>query len=403
MTVFEPSPASDATYDTHPPDDVLRALDQEIARNEDKFTILGYRYGVLSLSLYYFTASRYFRSEEHFRKGEDRLAKVFGLLNDGYVSARLYKEIAEVGEFLEYCRRMDLYTEDTNEILDDFDSLLHERMQEDLAQKNFDPATGALAYGYYFLSRLPSTNKVEPILRELAIALQRLSFEDENGVYWKSKLKGDDSVYLGITHGSAAVITFLVQLTRKGVVLGMDGLIRKAALYIKNSELTNKAIIYPVVKGEPLDKPQYSNNWCYGDIGTAYGLFEAARHLNDEALYHHCLEVFRQIVQRPDGPPYLIAGKGLLYGYAGIALVCSHLHELTGCGFFSDAYTHMAMRVRGSYNPDDEFMGYRGYWNQELPVTNYSFFEGMIGISLFLMADSRPELQQSLKPLFNLY
>jgi lantibiotic modifying enzyme len=183
---------------------------------------------------------------------------------------------------------------------------------------------------------------------------------------------------------------FTIYALRKGVDIDCTNQLYKAINYIKNNELKNGPVLFPVIVNQQNTKGLYPYNICYGDLGTAYSLMQAALFLNDDSLKEYAYNVFSRLLAIEYKDPYLIAGTGLLYGHAGIALTYYRLFELTGNKMFSDAYKSKIDEIAGKFHSGDEFLGYEGYFNQELPVINYTFFEGLIGIGAILMASQKP-------------
>jgi lantibiotic modifying enzyme len=227
-----------------------------------------------------------------------------------------------------------------------------------------------------------------------------LSSKNAKGTFWKSKLKGDDSVYLGISHGTAALIMFFQKAVMSGIDFNWRDLIASASGYVVNNEWKGQPTFYPVIVGEQDGYSIFANNWCYGDPGTLYGLLQASLWLNDDELKKYTLEKFSHVVKRHNDNVYLVAGYGLLYGNAGLAMLYRKCHKLTKESFFNDAYHEHLDLLLANYNSCADFLGYRGYWNQDMEVTNYSFSEGMIGIALTLMADRDASFADYYHPFF---
>lgn len=353
-------------------------------------------------SLYNHAYGQLFNSEKHITRGARSLERAFDALNGNYVNQRLYNETAELGLSIEIAKDCNFFHEDTNEILSDFDELLSGIMIEDLETGNFDPAIGALSFGYYFLKRAQSDPKAIRHITTMCEHLQRLSRKSKRGLYWNSKLMDDDSIYLGISHGLASIIVFHYEATKAGVRTDFSNLIRGASDYILSCELQNQPVIFPVVDGKDNGKNLFANNWCYGDPGTLYGLLLASQFLNDKSLYVYTIEKFKDVVRRQNGSTFLIAGYGLLYGYSGLAMLYKKCHDLTNESFFKEASDQYLSVIIKAFEPEDEFLGYKGYWNQEIAVTNYSFAEGLTGISLFLMSQIDPLYEKTYRPLYYL-
>jgi hypothetical protein len=365
---------------------ILDALDKAICANASKLTHMSVTSGVLGLSLFHFARSRFRDNPRDWDQGYYYLQKAFDMLNGDYVSRHLYKEIAELGRFLIFCGEKGFYCGDLEGVLADIDGLLYKQMNEALGEGDFDPITGALAYGHYFLRRQSLRPETSTILAGLTEHLVALSFRDPNGLCWASKLKGDDSIYTGSTHGISGVVLYFMAAAELGVERDVRKVVSGAVDYIRNTQQTGKPNFFPTIVGEDFTGWLCPNNWCYGDPGTLYALLKAGRFLRDEEICRYSVGLLEAVAQRRPEAPYLVAGPGLLYGHAGLATLYQKLYKMTGNECFRYAVDEAIGRIVRLYDAGDEYIGYRGYWNQEFAHTNYTYYEGMIGIALTLMA-----------------
>ena len=378
---------------------ILDAIHDRLEANKKAFTAIGVRYGTTGLCLYHFARALYLDRPEDAERGAAVLEHTFELLNAGYVSERLFHEMAEIGWAIETLKAAGIYDIDTNEVLNDFDELLLPRLEEAMEAGNFDPAIGAVSFGNYFVARMRSNPDLEPVVARLCDQLVHHSHLAPEGRYWKSKLMNDDSVYIGLSHGIAGLNLFLIHA---GKALGRDyrKLVSESCRFIVHSELKGEPVFFPVVHGKSNDAPIYANNWCYGDPGTLYGLMACAKYTGDEELEKFAQHRLRSCAFRERNETYLVAGYALLYGYAGLAMLYDNLASMTGQEFLNEAKRMIIERITGAFDPTDAYLGFRGYWNQEAAVTNYSFSEGMAGIAMLLMAETRPEIRQLYHPFY---
>ena len=91
MTEFQVviSPADIAT--------IVPEIDRRIIENENKFSMIDVRSGLAGLSLYNYACADFSGSETSLEKANEYLAKCFELINSGYISRVLYRELSEVG------------------------------------------------------------------------------------------------------------------------------------------------------------------------------------------------------------------------------------------------------------------------------------------------------------------
>lgn len=383
-------------------DEIISHIIAKIENNKDKFEGIGISDGAGSLSMFYFICSKYYKDENYLQKGAEHLSEAFERLNNGYLSRKIFRELVELGKFIELLEKELNYPIDTNEALEDIDDILQQQMEEALKAGNFDPVTGALSYGYYFISRLESNKNSAEKLAYLLKELYTLPKTNENGMFWRSKLKDDEAIYLGITHGSSAILNFLSICHYKGISIDKQTIL-ETARYIKTKQLQDNPILFPVIVDEAEKKDIYPNSWCYGDAGTLYGLLKSAILLEDVPMLQITLNQLLEVGQRPYAPPYFQAGPSLLYGTAGMAMAFHKIYEETEDPVFMKVYQNKIKDIIALYDPEAEFLGYQGYWNQAAAVTNYSFDQGMIGIALSLMTVKEPSIYKSIYPFYYLY
>lgn len=364
-----------------------------VQSNKDNLRGLNIEHGLLGLAFYNYCLHLYYGEEQYKVLGNQYLEETFEQLNNGYVSHILYRELANIGFFVESCAAYGYGVENTNEVLDHIDEILIPVMEEEMAKENFDPVTGVLHYAYYFLQRLPSQPNLEVPIRKVVQFLKDISHENEKGIYWHSKLKDDDAIYLGITHGSANIVQFLVNCNNTFSDLNLTSFIEKSCAYIRNNELKDQPLAFPIIVGHISSNGLYPKSFCYGDYGTLYGLYAGYKHLNDEEGQQYCIELFKDIYSRGHETPFLVAGPSLLYGHAGLAMLFKRFHEESGQAFFQSVYEERVQYLYNLFDETDQYLGYQGYWNQGESFTNYCFNEGVIGIACTFMGQDRPDIQ----------
>lgn len=372
---------------------IILSIENKVQEKVNLFQSLGVKHGILGLSFFYFTLSDYFNNEEYRIKGSDLLQQCIDKLNENYVSSTIFREIAELGQFIEFGLSKNwIQKNDIGNILNDIDSILISVLYDEIKSKNFDPVTGALAYGQYFLKRTNSKN--HQIIKELVDFLITISCKDSNGnIYWESVFKEPKMIYLGITHGVTNIILFLINVQnmisyRRGDI---EELIEGACKYIRSNELKNEPLVFPLIIGDNVNYDRIPKNYCYGDYGTLFGLYKGYQWLNDNEALGYCYQTFLTVHNKGYKSPYLNAGNSLLYGDAGIAMLFRNFYYLSEQNLFKEVYENKIMNIINSFKEDNYLLGYKGYWNQETKITNFCLSEGMIGIALELICYQRKD------------
>lgn len=225
---------------------------------------------------------------------------------------------------------------------------------------------------------------------------------DKKGIYWVSNVKNEESVYFGISHGSAAFILFLLAIreTIKNVQL-CEFLIKDAAEFVLQHEQKNAPLFFPIMLDEP-DRVRFPNYWCYGDLGTLYSLIKAELAIYSEIRTPKLINILHQLCDRVFDERFFTEGYSLLYGWCGLAMLYKKLAGLLNDEKCMVAYNNIVAHIIRRFNPDEKYFGYPGSWNQNKKSTNLSFSEGLIGLSIFLLSVTDSEYEQYFENYFNM-
>lgn len=364
----------------------LDLIFNEIQLHENLLSGIGVNYGISGWALLQFECSDCFNLPHLKEQATNALQKAFEMLNNDYVSESLYREINELALFVILCCKNNWIPAENLEQLKDFDQLILSLANDALQNDQLDPVTGATAFAYYLLERADDNPHFKNNINEIVQKWIKTAIHCKDGIYWHSKFKEGNPVYLGITHGSSNFILFLQKAFLKGVIDASltKKLITKTAFFIYQQKDESHYQIFPTV----IDKKYtdlYPKGYCYGDYGTLYALLSASVFTHNDHLLKETLRLFELIHNKGYDYPYLIAGPGLLYGNAGIAMLFRKMYELFPYDPFMKAYYSKMQEVMNLIQPDEPFIGLKGYWNQEIDATNYSLNEGMIGIFLEML------------------
>lgn len=382
---------------------IVTDLLQAVEKNKHRFSSIGVSNGQSGLALLYISLYQSTRESTYAEKAKEVIFNSIEQLNEGYSSRTVFREIAEIGIMLELSKKVELISDDLETLLSDFDEILLNEMQDQIANYNYDPVTGAMAQGAYFLLRSdsPVAKKALGFLDDFIV--QSAIWED-GMAHWTSRLKEKDTIYLGLSHGSAALINYLVsRLQHQSSAHDMGRLIKGATDYILSKQLKEGPVFFPVEVGERYKDDQiYSNNICYGDPGTLYGLFKGLQYSQHSDSIEQVSQMIHLAAQRELKLPYLSSGYSLLYGKAGLYSLYSKLSVKLHSQKLSESAELILTDLIDAYNPNDEFLGYRGYWNQQIDTTNFSFSEGMMGIAITLLASTDPAIHDYTSAFFSL-
>lgn len=348
-----------------------------------------YEIGLLGLSLYYCYYAKYTGDESYYGKAEEYLVKGLSALDLPnfkrlYASDSLDSHLAHIGRFLEFSKRQNFLDMDTQEYLQDLDKTLSGLMQSKISIGDFDINSGAMAAGFYYLSRLKNEPRVSEQLSILVHGIKDQAIKDEDGDYYWSSPSLFQRVYLGISHGSCLVISFLANACEQNIEQdACKEILQKAVNFVlKQRWYNNSKGLFPNFIGDPIEPKQFS--LCYGDLGVGYALFRAAGVLDDEALSAAVTEILDDCLQR-SSKDKLTLDASIIYGAAGLAATYEKLYRLSGDSRFDEAADYWYEQIPAYAVHENEFAGYKSRLLDVGPVWNVSFGWGIIGIGISLM------------------
>jgi lantibiotic modifying enzyme len=369
----------------------VHRIARSLASPANSLPAFGYSKGVLGQVLFWSYYAYFADDSTAQERVKTLLVESVQRVTQPYAGHSFTKELAEFGIFLEYANANSLVELDTNALLTGPDQLLAATMTDALNRRDFDPYTGALGPGYYFLSRAASQESARQVIDQLVVGLHRIAVADEVGhLYWPSQLFGDNRVYLGLSHGSAAILLFLCRAIELGIQVDLaSGMVQRAVgfLLVHQQNYQQIGSFFPDIVHE---KPAQSRlGLCYGDMGVAYSLLRAGQVLNDHLIEEEGLAVFTFSATRRSPAESGIRDAGILYGASGTALLFDKAYELTGQPELDEAARHWYDRIPDFATHDNATAGYQGVFNQHFPHTNVGFMEGIAGIGATLIKSTQ--------------
>jgi len=268
-------------------------------------------------------------------------------------------------------------------------------MMFDIKRGDYDFLHGALGVGAYFLSRFGQKD-ITGYLNDLLTELEQSAIPCENGaVKWISVIKyetGEKGYNISLSHGMSSIAAFLVQLCQLNIEVERAGnLLTKTITYILDQ------ITY--AQGSVCYFPSYSKEgstgnhvsrlaWCYGDLGTACVLRNAAMVLKNKEWEDTAIKVLLHTSKRRNLSEDVIRDAGLCHGSAGLAHIFWNLYQNTRLDVFketTDFWLDVTMQM-AKY--PDGLAGFKAFRTEEHggPKNSGSLLEGIAGIGLALLS-----------------
>lgn len=343
------------------------------------------------------------------RGGPDPWPVVGTLLNravgavDESSALNLYGGVAGLGWAVEHLRRLGVApAESVAGVNDTVDATLLDWVARAPAWVDAHLAEGLAGAAIYWLERLPCP-AARLGLRSLVRRLAQLCERDRHGLTWRThpELFPDAEVSprgrcnMGLPHGQAGVIGVLTATYGAGIEPRLCSELVAGGvswLLAHRSDEGASSFCHSFAPGEPPGAGFNRLAWCYGDLGTAVVLADAARALRRPAWRALARQLaLRSARRRADTG---VRDAILCHGAAGNAHLFNRLYRSLGDEALRHAALHWYGRAVAAFDPSASMTGYRaddgrrGGSSDELGL-----LEGAAGTALALLAavsDSEP-------------
>lgn len=352
--------------------------------------------GWLGLCLFYCYLARFTGDEAHFDQAGIYFDKALPLIGPQHYTKRFAtdsydSQLAGFGKFIAFAVHHDFLDTDALSYLPTTDEVLIRLMQTKISAGDFDLWSGALATGHYLLQRPNADAQHRQALADIVLGLEKNAQSDpaSGGLYWPApSLK--NRVYLGISHGSAMIMSFLAAVYEQGIEPDRCGeLIRKATRFVQSKQRDYPNSLFPDQRNDQPAPTQFSQ--CYGDLGVGYGLFRANQVLNDPTLGHLTDAVLRNCTERTVELG-LTADASITYGASGVAAVFDKLWRLSDNSLYEASANYWYAHIPDYADQANAFAGFDCMIAGVSDATRLSFGWGVIGEGISLMKFLRKEL-----------
>lgn len=380
-------------------------LSIEDSLSDSVFYNPSYEKGLLGFSLYYSYLARYKNEQFYISKAEECFEKGIKSLNimepiKRHIARSIDFHFSQIGRFVGFAVKHQLLDISASEYLDRLDENLFILMKGKLSIGDVDSGSGALASGYYFLSRANSGISVTEQLSYLVKGINTVALKDiDGGLYWESK-PFYNRIYLGISHGSSLIISFLSSVYEHNIEPELcRNVIEKAMNFlIKQYRKSDHKGLFPNMIGDKVAPMQFS--LCYGDIGMGYALLKAEKLLQSEQAKLFADLVLNDCLTR-SMEDRLTLDASIYYGASGLGIAFDKLAAITSDSRFSNRARYWYEQIPNYKTDIDDYTGFQTRLNREEDswnLFNVSFGWGITGIGISAMQF----LDKSLPPLAEL-
>ncbi|OMP81116.1 lanthionine synthetase LanC family protein [[Flexibacter] sp. ATCC 35208] len=314
---------------------------------------------------------------------EEGLAFLNGDFRRVYATDSLDNHLGQIGRMLLFLRETNLLNIDIDDFLINIDEALATLMVSKIDMGDFDYNSGALAAGHYFMYRIQTNPAVAVNLVTLVRGLRDKAYTDEDGdYYWKSP-SIHDRVYIGISHGSAAIMNIVSSVMEAGIEVKIcEDILKRTAHFVSKQIRTQVRGIFPLMWNDKVEPKQFA--MCYGDLGTAYGLYRAAGALRDTSVKEQAERALEDCLLR-SREDNLTLDAGYVYGAAGLAATFEKVYEKTNDVRYLERADYWYEQIPFYGLHGGPYAGYRSRLLEASDFWHVCFGWGVIGIGIALM------------------
>jgi len=290
---------------------------------------------------------------------------------------------------------------DADELKDQLYEICLDKFQQDLRLGNFDPLAGFIKFGYYTLYAGANSRKKSPFdIERIVDAIQETAIIDENNsLYWESKLFADKRIYLGSTHGMSGVLNFLLCLKSSGFAVNNYKYLCKGIISnLFSNVLLNQRHNFPIKLNEIRAEDNVPLNWCYGDLNVLLPILRYAITESDFKAIKKAHLMIDQCLDRIENYEGIF-GTNVCYGKAGVIWQLRSLQKIYTNPKIDHIVRKFSIDIISDINEELPFFGFTPPFNGSLRSTSLSFMNGLIGIALTL----KFEKEKTYDPFMNKY
>jgi len=324
--------------------DKLEEINKELITNgELDTTDVGVLSGSSGLALYHFYYNAYNPNETSEDVGSEIIASIVGSINEGYNFHTFCGGIAGAAWTIELLNELEFIEVDTDSLLGVLDDYLNHVANSNDRDNFYDFLHGLIGVGYYFLKRYENTSseelkaKYEKMLLEMIAKLDSTAQKSEYGIYWESILIREE---------------------------GLKGCNESSRLA-----------------------------WCYGDLGVAVSLWQAAKVMQNEDVKQTAIQLLEHAATRRDIKETRIVDGGLCHGAFGVMHIFDFMYKETSNQVFKDAADYWIDYGLTIDHHKDGSAGYKKWRGGDTPTyeKENSLLEGIAGIGLAILSYLNPE------------
>ncbi len=318
--------------------------------------------------------------------------KSFDALEQGGPLHSFAEGYAGVCWALNHLVQQNLVEADINSLFEEIDPYLISAAENDLEHTYLDYLHGGLGAAIYFIDRLAEAAAFKHISTCIDFLFQQ-AVVSGNEIRWHSLIQNGEpgkitEFNLGLSHGIPGIICFLSKCYTKQIQAERClFLINGAVSWILKQKLPAGSVSKFPSSMDGSGHFRHSRlGWCYGDLGIAACIWQAAKALNNESWKMEAVEIMLHASRRKELLENGIRDAGICHGTAGIAHLFNRFYLETGMSIFKETSNHWIRESLKMPLHDGGLAGYQSFYAESGWVNEYGLLNGVAGIGLVLLS-----------------
>ncbi|WP_282086589.1 lanthionine synthetase LanC family protein [Aquimarina algiphila] len=284
------------------------------------------------------TLYRYSQKEVYKKKAIQLTNQLLTVFSDRNVLSGFFEGFEGIFYTIQYLYHCKIIEDDS--LLDDLEEYLLKSLSIDFKINNFDPLHGSIGkLLYYINSKNKDKEKVNQLVNTFIDSLYNNKKETDHGIFWYDDNEDvKDLVNLGVAHGLAGILSFLLRLKELGYNnTYLDILITGIIKTILNSKNNIPRISnFPDYYSKNINQTNINSRlaWCYGDLGIAYTLLYASKVLQRDDLKVEVENITNSTIRRTISnsginyyEDYSFFDTGFCHGISGIVFILQKINN----------------------------------------------------------------------------
>lgn len=290
----------------------------------------------------------------------------------------------------------DGFIEGAGGALAELDSRIDATFDEFAAGGKIDFLHGYSGYGLYFLQRYASDAEyAKSRIMAMVGAMHRQAIMQGDAIKWQFSDELEKRFNISLSHGMSSVVVVLSKILGTVALEAEERervkwLINGAVNYILMQRIDHEKYGSWFVSTSLECEPQVHRSrlgWCYGDLGVAVALLDAAEALHRDDWRQIAISVLEYAANcRRNPAENAVHDAGLCHGATGIAQVFKTMSERTSSPVLADAWKYWdsavvrnARMVSGKY----EYLFYNSLENRF--ERRVGLLDGSAGVGMYLL------------------